>query len=149
MYKATTVELLLSTRFYDPSLLQCAGLHLRCQATRFSKLQVDLWIYLLKTSINVHSKNSRTSFIDSFFWSVAWHFRLSLFCGNLEPWHLEWHRLETSNKHFSRAFVMWVATRHVRVTLTSSSFCSSKRAFLQNVSFSCVLTVVELVENFG
>ena len=29
MYKARTVELLSSTRFYDPSLLQCAGFSLK------------------------------------------------------------------------------------------------------------------------
>ena len=63
-----------------------------------------LWIYLLETSLTVQSKNSRTSFIDSFLWSLAWHFRLSLVCGNLKPWHLDRHRLKTSNKQFSRAF---------------------------------------------
>ena len=35
------------------------------------------------------------------------------------------------------------------MTLISSSFCSSKWAFLRNVSFPCVLTVVKLAEIFG
>ena len=42
-----------------------------------------------------------------------------------------------------------MATHHVRVTLISSSFCSLKWAFLRNVSFRCVLTVVKLAEIFG
>ena len=35
------------------------------------------------------------------------------------------------------------------MTLISSSFCSLKWAFLRNVSFRCVLTVVKLSEIFG
>ena len=35
------------------------------------------------------------------------------------------------------------------MTLISSSFCSSEWAFLRNVSFRCVLTVVKLGEIFG
>ena len=35
------------------------------------------------------------------------------------------------------------------MTLISSSFCSLKWAFLRNVSFRCVLTVVKLAEIFG
>ena len=92
-----------------------------------------LWIYLLETSLTVQSKNSTTSFIDSFLWSLAWHFRLSTVLTGL----------------FCQCFVMWVATHHVRVTLISSSFCSLKWAFLRNVSFRCVLTVVKLAEIFG
>ena len=82
-----------------------------------------LWIYLLETSLTVQSKNSRTSFIDSFLWSLAWHFRLSLVCGNLKPWHLDRHRLKTSNKQFSRAFLPGPSRRLAPVIKCNAFLC--------------------------